>query len=183
MLAVFDLDGVLADTRSAVRDAYAIAGVAMPDEAWGHPWMTWLPKYLGGNVLAARELHTRKTIAYAEMVRTGQVSELPAAGVVRALTRRTPPSVLVLTSASMDSARPLMHALHLKTNILAGVQLTLSQRVGMVTEWAHISPGAYFDDDRAQAEVVVAHLEHWTACHVTNETTTNDIEKALTWTQ
>lgn len=38
---VFDLDGTLVDTHKAVKMAYAIAGVEMPDAAWGKPWREW----------------------------------------------------------------------------------------------------------------------------------------------
>lgn len=46
-LVTFDLDGVLIDSREANIAAYAVAGVRMPEWAWGRPARYWLPGIVG----------------------------------------------------------------------------------------------------------------------------------------
>ena len=60
---VFDVDGVLVDTRELVVQAYRDVGVEMPENAWGLPWHEWLPALVGDDGRAA-ELHREKTRRY-----------------------------------------------------------------------------------------------------------------------
>lgn len=73
-MIVFDVDGVIADSRRLVRECYDDAGVDMPDDAWGRPWHEWLDD---------EHVHARKNQLYIEAVKAGRLPILDGAEVVR----------------------------------------------------------------------------------------------------
>jgi phosphoglycolate phosphatase-like HAD superfamily hydrolase len=60
---IFDIDGVLVDSRAAVRAAYASAGIDMPEDAWDKPWQDWLTKMVGSYDRAVM-IHSAKNNSY-----------------------------------------------------------------------------------------------------------------------
>lgn len=73
---IFDLDGVLVDTKDAVRKAYEIVGVYMPDEAWGRPFAAWGLDYCNRHGLDPREVHKEKNRHFKRLAKS-MVRALP----------------------------------------------------------------------------------------------------------
>lgn len=97
MWYVSDCDGVLADTRAAVKRAYELAGVEMPDDAWGKPWYLWL---------ADEDAHKRKSAYYERaLIAVGECLD-GAHHLLRA--RELGYSVGVLSGASESSVRAVL---------------------------------------------------------------------------
>jgi phosphoglycolate phosphatase-like HAD superfamily hydrolase len=71
MIVVFDVDGVLIDTREPVREAYAKCGIIMPPQAFTQSWTEWLPELAGGLPQATR-IHNHKSNIYISIL-----TELP----------------------------------------------------------------------------------------------------------
>jgi phosphoglycolate phosphatase-like HAD superfamily hydrolase len=94
---VFDLDGVLIDSRDAVREAYKRVGCVMPDDAWGRPWYEW----------CGIEPHTRKVAVYKQMILAGEVPTLPPLEVLREL-RDANKWVGIFTGASHEAVTGIM---------------------------------------------------------------------------
>lgn len=72
-MIVFDVDGVLVDSKQLVMDCYRRAGVRMPDEAWGLPWHTWLDD---------ARAHDKKNRYYLEAIDKGALPLLDGTGLV-----------------------------------------------------------------------------------------------------
>ena len=98
---IFDLDGVLIDSRLMVQQAYEKVGVTMPSEAWGHPWHEWLPNIVGFK--DAARIHREKTMTYMAMVRKDDIPTLPPFEVMRQTRKNGLGDVAVLTGASRTS--------------------------------------------------------------------------------
>lgn len=96
MHVVFDLDGVLADTRELVVRAYADVGVIMPPEVWGRPWHEWLHSVT---------LHAAKTERYVQLIREGALDEhvTSVCGLLQRLQLEGIPTA-ILTGASYEAA-------------------------------------------------------------------------------
>ena len=151
-LAVFDLDGVLADTRATVRAAYREVGVEMPDDAWGRPWTEWLVDAVGGDVTKAESLHSQKTVEYRRLLRTDGVVELPAGTVARELGDRA----VVVTSSARSSALLILDSLWIPLTRLVGAYLDLNRRVDIISYLASCNGGdvVYLDDLATNCEYV-----------------------------
>ena len=104
----YDMDGVLFDTKEAVREAYKAVGLNA-DDAKGRTWREWLiPKY--GLVTACR-LHRDKNDRYIELIERGAVKALPpfwdmVHNIDAARTGMT--NIGVVTSASEEATRTLL---------------------------------------------------------------------------
>lgn len=83
-LVVFDVDGVLIDSYTLVREAYRRAGITMSEWAWGLSWKQWLPGLVESRD-RAEEIHTKKNEIYGEMLANGEGEELAGAEVARRL--------------------------------------------------------------------------------------------------
>ena len=100
----FDMDGVLFDTKSAVKAAYSAVGLNA-DEAQGRTWREWLvPKY-GQHV--ARQLHEAKNMHYLKMIERDLVPIFPNLNTLRAELDLGHVTGIV-TSASEEATRALL---------------------------------------------------------------------------
>lgn len=101
MHVVFDLDGVLFDTREQVTAAYRNAGVEMPDYAWSKPWREWLPGVCNGDLDEAFIRHENKNKHYLDDIAANGLTPLAGYEVFNIL-RNQPriATVGVLTGAS-----------------------------------------------------------------------------------
>ena len=106
----YDMDGVLFDTKEAVREAYKAVGLNA-DNAKGRTWREWLiPKY---GVDTAYRLHRNKNDRYVELIERGAVGTLPAFrdmvyGIDKALHNGVPSNIGIATSASKEATRALL---------------------------------------------------------------------------
>ena len=104
------MDGVLFDTKNAVREAYNAVGLNA-DNAKGRTWREWLiPKY---GVDTAYRLHRNKNDRYVELVERGAVDTLPAFrdmvyGIDKALHNGVASNTGIATSASREATRALL---------------------------------------------------------------------------
>jgi FMN phosphatase YigB (HAD superfamily) len=148
----FDIDGVLIDSRWIVKESYKRAGVDMPNEAWGHPWQTWLPA-LAGSYDAAVDIHTRKTATYVDTLRTNGVvnrCELPFAMIARALERDVLADVYYVTGASHEAATTILDELGLDSSKLLGSSVTTADRESIFKK---LSGRGVYVDDRIEGQV------------------------------
>jgi phosphoglycolate phosphatase-like HAD superfamily hydrolase len=106
----YDMDGVLFDTKNAVREAYNAVGLNA-DNAKGRTWREWLiPKY---GVDTAYRLHRNKNDRYVELIERGAVDTLPAFrdmvyGIDKALHNGVASNTGIATSASKEATRALL---------------------------------------------------------------------------
>ena len=139
---VFDLYGVLIDSRNAVVTAYAEVGVAMPRDAWGKSWREWLPSVVGDSKRAAH-LHTQKNAVYDDMI--FDCPELEGAPVARQLAR-TGYDVGVVTAASRTAAAHVLQKLGLMGKIVGfRAEVTGVRRSLAIDSFA--ATGIYIDDN------------------------------------
>lgn len=153
---VFDVDGVLADTRDAVRESYAIAGVDQPDDVWGISWKLWLPAIVG--IEAAPHVHGLKQEAYAKLLETGAAQRLPGADAAKAL-MHDGHHVYFVTAASESSAASVLRALKLPQACLEGVELTAAMRTGCLSRLKRMHEDArlhVYVDDREEGAKIAA---------------------------
>lgn len=156
----FDVDGVLADTRNAVRLAYHCAGVEQPDEAWGISWKLWLPSLVGDR---AEEVHRLKQMYYESLIDDGAVDPLPGAAMAQALVNAGH-FVHFITAASPRSAHAILDSLGLDSLWLRASEISPSERVQELTELRHFytaSPYHYvtsftYVDDREEGARIAA---------------------------
>jgi len=142
---VYDLDGTLIDTHEAVRQAYLVAGVEMPDDAWGKTWQEWLPDF---------QKHNLKNLAYPEMLRK-YAKPLPL--YYDAIKSRD----AVLTGASRE-------AVYAIKKIFPGLRIAMMRATRkrklawLRRQRVSISkPGIYVDDDEITRELVRKELPWW----------------------
>lgn len=146
---VFDVDGVIVDSHAAVRAAYKLVGVEMPDDAWGKPWHVWLPQ-LVGSTFEAEDLHGKKNYVYTAMLRDGQVRPLAGASVAH---RLAPAQRSFLTGASAQAARAALRAAGLpRGRLWSGC--TAEDKAARLLRLA--GRGVYVDDDPAAGKSITA---------------------------
>lgn len=123
----FDMDGVIADTREAVREAYRQVGVEMPDEAWGRPAHEWV----------SERQHLLKQQIYPQVLTAVGVRRLAGAQVISWL-QRDGYRVAVVTNAAYQSA----------TAVLSRAEVTPDALIcGDKTETLnHLTPLVHVDD-------------------------------------
>lgn len=136
MRYVFDMDGVLIDTRKAVEAAYAKAGMIMPAHAWGKPWQEWCPK----------EVHSLKQVYY-PICLSLYARELPAFRVLRDL------GGSVLTSASQYAAELVQEYLRYPFHLIG----TGCSTVDKITALRGIKGGALYIDDDLRKGLTIMH--------------------------
>lgn len=102
------MDGVLFDTKEAVREAYKAVGLNA-DDAQGRTWREWLiPEY---GLVTARQLHRDKNDCYLELIEHGAVEALqPFWDMVHNIdaARTGMTNIGVVTSASEEATRTLL---------------------------------------------------------------------------
>lgn len=103
---MFDLDGVLLNSRTQVRDAYLHAGVTMPEEAWGLSALEWLPQ--------ARpdwpRVHAEKNRIYLGRLERLEVPVTPMFAAMLRIAHEHKRQCLVLTGASQPVASTFIKA-------------------------------------------------------------------------
>jgi beta-phosphoglucomutase-like phosphatase (HAD superfamily) len=161
-LFVFDLDGVLIDSRQAVEAAYRDAGVEMPSAAWGLPWQSWLIDLCGSDE-KAREVHALKNELYPQKL-LEHAQRLPAADIVSALWFMDPHQVRIITGASDRATLAVLEVLNLN-RIQYACGLTSQDKTDILRAFVRFgyNMGMYFDD-RDDVQIP----EGWTRVKVTN---------------
>lgn len=146
MLRVFDLDGVLLDTRSANLAAYQAVGVNPPDGWFYLPWQAWCPKLL----------HEAKVIVFPRHVHL--VKSLPL--IQEAWDRQ---SSMVVTSASIETLGTFHEYFRIFDHLrISGTEITLHDRLSLLRQWGS---GVYYDDS-ADTCREVQRIGGWQTCHV-----------------
>lgn len=138
---VSDIDGVVANTKPLVVEAYRRAGVEMGEENWGKPVHEWLkqPNY--------REIHQRKNREYMTLLREGELEILPAAEQLRDI-RESGVHVGFATSASKFAAQQVLLAAGLlRTNMTLGVSMTTKSKADMLQLMIHGGYHTTYIDD------------------------------------
>jgi FMN phosphatase YigB (HAD superfamily) len=140
-LLCFDLDGTLLDNKQAVIEAYRVAGVEMPPDAWGRPWKEWL---FNSNQ------HDLKNAAYPSMLeKYGR--PLPALDIMRMWW----PNTHILTGASPGAANAALDFLHVGRHVGIDWGMTTRDKLAWLRqEYRPYEPCLYYDDDEAFLEEV-----------------------------
>ncbi len=129
---VFDLDGVIVNTRLAVEAAYHTAGIKMPPDAWGRPWREWCDN----------DTHRKKNLAYPTVLR-----EHGHPGPLMWLIVKLRGEALVLTGASPDAVNIIRRTFDIDFKVL-GYEQTREQKYEKLSALARNQQVVYFDDDR-----------------------------------
>lgn len=164
----FDVDGVVADTRPAVREAYRLAGIDQPEEAWGISWKIWLPAIAGDH---AEAVHQEKQRHYRDLLRDVDAEwavRRPGADMAQSLIKAGH-GVVFVTSASWESAQAVLQQLRFPRELLIGAELSPSERARLLVrvmdehddDFSHY---VYVDDRKEGAEV--ARMAGWRFVHV-----------------
>lgn len=124
MQVVFDIDGVLMDTKQAVFEAYKRAGVLMPPEAWGKPWNEWLPRRV--NPFRAEEIHKAKNDIYPTLL--SEYSKPLSGSVLAREYIDQNVEVKFITGSSLVAAEVVLKTLDLPIDRLVGYQLSTEQK-------------------------------------------------------
>jgi len=161
-MSVFDVDGTLFDSRSAIAWSYAVAGVRYSDHVWGIPWTQWLPETVG-SWEAAQQVHADKQRTYLDMIDAGQVSPLPAAEIFIELMADPHWSVSIASGASKEAVGRLLRTIGIDLNTVPHVTSadTQEKRNFLTRLTPEYSQLWYFDDDQtAGAQVCEATSVH-----------------------
>lgn len=144
---VFDMDGVLMDSKDAVFEAYERAGVIMPEDAWGKPWQDWLIRECNGDEKHAQKVHTVKNQMYLETLEF--YARWKPARHLAAQLIAADEMVRVITGASIDACEIAFKFLDLPIKVLEGTYMRTIDKVKWLSRTAAANPlGIYFDDRR-----------------------------------
>lgn len=145
---VFDMDGVLVDTREANRQAYLRCGVVPPDDHHVRPWQTW----------CSPEQHDAKAEYFPDCLRE-YGRELPHLDLALSQSRDLP--VVVLTNASTRS----LEACRAAFPRLCLLPAVWDMRPEMKLAWLQSCRmgGTYYDDSVAMVCRVREVCPGWTA--------------------
>lgn len=174
MIAAFDMDGTLVDSREAVTAAYRDVGINLPRDAWGKPWQEWLPAMVGPGTLAetaerAQALHSAKNARYRNHGHL--LRPLPTLDVLRYYAAHRA-RVVVLTGASVEAAIHVLAKLRVSDLVVqlnCGMTLNEKARTLKVLTHTYGGTGIYFDDDLNAANILREDTDgQWTICHVVN---------------
>lgn len=149
---VFDLDGVLIDSESLVREAYRRVGVEMPEDAWGKPAREWMPQRYGRGWT---RLHDAKNAAYERLFHMAVPEPTTAVEAVRRLNVAGESCYLLTGASARATIAVVSHALpdlrwtDLYTGMTSTMKVTqvdkLTSRRGLVV---------YVDDDQATCDLI-----------------------------
>lgn len=124
---IFDMDGVLVDTKEANRMAYEAVGVTMPENAFGKPWTDWLIDAVGNNLDEADLRHRAKTDAYGAMI--PYINTLPPASLMDGLMSTGKVFVGIVTGAARTTAEAILEQrLQLGPKTLLGTGCTVDEK-------------------------------------------------------
>lgn len=180
-VTVFDVDGVLVDTRAIVRQAYARVGVRLPERLWGSAWRTWLPEQCGGDADRARRLHDRKTRVHLDLLAAGTVGTLPGARAARHLAARGW-TIRFLTSSTRQVAERTLRAVDPAWGgLLAGTDLDHHGKRRALCELAPRG-GVYVDDNR-ELGISITEDSEWHLVHFDGQSTEQLVKEIeASWT-
>lgn len=147
MLAVFDLDGTLIDNEVAVREAYRMAGVAMPDDAWGKPVGGW----------CTPEQHAIKQEVYKACLNLYGRDGLGLFYWTTAFAHKT-----ILTGASRRSAHDALEFLGIPGGNLSLYGASLVEKIAWINGAMKVEPIVYVDCDRD----IAMKIEKETKCRI-----------------
>lgn len=140
---VFDLDGVLVDSREANRLAYQSIGIQPPPNFHVRPWQQWV----------TQDLHDMKNLAlvsFAAHIRPGPLWSLVKS------------DCMVLSNCSPAAFEVILTAMP----TLRVIDVTLGLDVSAKVNWLNMrKAGIYFDDSAETCAFVRANTE-WTVCRV-----------------
>lgn len=133
---IFDVDGVLCDTRLAVKLAYKEVGVEFPEYAWGLPKQEWF---------VDEEAHDKKNACYpAFLARYGVRS--PICDFVSDLLATPFSDVAILSSASESAVRSVLDFVGLSEVYILGSGYSAAEKYNALQE--HWPRGFYVDDNK-----------------------------------
>lgn len=182
-VVAFDLDGVLADTRHAVTEAYRRVGVKMPDDAWGKPMHEWLPSIVG-STWRATILHGKKQQVYGKLVAEGKITALPGVLCARRLSHPLSRAHTgVVTGASAPSAYAVLQAIDCKIPVW-GDSCTTNTKIDVLQTIRSLRPERthVYVDDSAVGEMI-ADGAGWHFVHYTTQDSDQLTQDVMQWTQ
>lgn len=148
MQFVYDFDGVLVETKAAIRMAWRKAGVEAPKDFWKRPWHTWCQD---------PEAYKRRDEHYLQCL--GMVKLLPMIEVARAT------GGIILTNGS--ERRVLATLEHFKINsCIVKCGLDVLQKAEELNKFKE--PGIYFEDNWENA-TIIRKLTKWKVILVNNQ--------------
>jgi len=138
---IFDLDGVLVDTRDLVCEAYRHVGVTMPDDAWGKAWHEWLPGAIraaglpigsAGDVQRLRQAKQRSYVTMLSHDGTIDRIALAPARLASRLITEDACQVYVVAGASFVPAVTILRGLNIPETRLIGYSLSAATRTSIL---------------------------------------------------
>lgn len=147
---VFDIDGVLVDTKELVHQAYRDVGVDMPVGAWGKAWTEWLPE-ASGSPWIAQGVHDLKTKRYIDLLTESPPPRLSGGEALEIIMSEGLCDVAFATGASRESAALILMQLgvnlDLHTNICGATAPMKTMTLAMLRGSALENDVVYIDDD------------------------------------
>jgi hypothetical protein len=170
-LVCSDVDGTVVDTRELNRYAYRLAGIEIPDLAWGRTWYEWLPG-LVGDLREAVRIHDEKIRVYSELVdecNAGKLA-LPMTWVLQDATLAEL-DTCCLTASSLRTARTLLERLNVTSPLVASLsyERRLETLRGLLRADA---PLVYVDDDERTVDRLGSDLPGINVVRYTGQTYT-----------
>ena len=144
-MLVFDLDGVLLDTRSANLAAYQAVGVTPPEDFHQRPWEEW----------CSPGHHDAKNRVFPQCLDSVKTLPLFEYAWCRG-------GAMVVSSISNEAFGALEAKFRLWRGLNLVLGLRLHERLALLRQWGS---GVYYDDSRQTCDEV-AKLGGWQVCHV-----------------
>jgi len=145
---VFDFDGVLVETKAAIKKAWRMAGVNPPKDFWKRPWQSWCHD---PEAYEKRDEHYKKCL--------DMVTLLPMIEVAKAT------GGVILTNGS--ERRVLATIEHFRiTGCIVKCGLNAVQKAEELNKFS--SPGVYFDDNWENV-AIIRKLTQWKVIHVVSQ--------------
>lgn len=156
-LFAFDLDGTLIHNRQAVVEAYRMAGIDMPYDAWGKPASAWLPEDAAQAHAAKNQFYPKALELYAKPGR--------ALNLFRAVAYHN--DVLIVTGASQQGAAAAIKFLgiDIATNHVHTGCSALEKRK-IFADMSRVYKHCFFiDSDETQAYLIRG-IDNWSFTHI-----------------
>lgn len=152
LCVVFDIDGVIIDSKEMVREAYRRVGVTMPESAWGKPWMDWLPKSVSVPRHAYR-VHSAKNAEYFDLIKNDGLITLPGNDFAHMVRSEGIGDVMFLTGASQRSAELILETLGHGYKSILGHSKSREGKIAALLRHKNRTGGriVYIDDDEIAA--------------------------------
>ena len=160
---IFDLDGVLVDSRAAITEAYRRAGVDYPDSCWGRPWWQVFTQ-LGLTAGEAADVYAKKRKHQTELMNAKHWSPLlPTCGVAEILRGRGW-GVGVCSSAWPENAWAVLNRIDVPWDVVALGAFGIDK----VTTLKSVATRGMYVDDLMIGEGISAAAE-WDFVHYTGQ--------------